>query len=301
MEMIFEMRRWWAFGGCLMALIVGTAAAEDVASPTQVDHLNIVFSVTDAAAVHEFYGEILGLERLDDIQFPGDQYMIRYLAGESEVKFIVTGQDLPKMSGRAGDARGIRLLALLLPMKEQAGILERLADAGRNVPEITVRTNAAGEFRYAFGMVYDGDGNQVEIVFLGESTPEAVFQQAQIGLSVSSHAPMDEFLSKVLQYQPVVTEGAIHRYDMGKSQLKFWEVAADLPAWNGSPTEKIGMNLVQALVDDVEAARSAIVARGGRIHTEPFALGTLATIMFVEGPDGILFEFAGPLLERFKQ
>jgi predicted enzyme related to lactoylglutathione lyase len=58
--------------------------------------------------------------------------------------------------------------------------------------------------------------------------------------------------------------------------------------------EKIGMNLIQFIVPSVEAVREEILARGGKIHTEPFPLGTLATIMFVEGPDGILFEFAGP-------
>jgi len=305
--MILEVKMLQALGVCLLVTMAGSAVAEaasaedGAASPTQVDHLNIVFSVSDAAAVHEFYGEILGLQRIPDIQFPDDQYMIRYLGGASELKFIVTGQDLPRMAGGAGNARGIRLLALLLPLSEQAGILERLADAGRVVPNVTVRENDAGEFRYAFAMVYDGDDNQVELVFLAQSTPEEVFQQAQIGLSVSNHAPMDDFLSNVLHYIPIVTEGRIHRYDMGSSQLKFWEVSADLPAWNARPTDKIGMNLIQAIVPDVAAVRSAVLARGGTIHTEPFALGTLATIMFVEGPDGILFEFAGPLLERLQQ
>ena len=69
----------------------------------------------------------------------------------------------------------------------------------------------------------------------------------------------------------------------------------------GGPFDKIGMNLVQFLVPDVDAVRKTVLERGGKIHTEPFALGKLATIMFVEGPDGILFEFAGPLLERFKK
>lgn len=234
-----------------------------------------------------------------DIALPGVRNMIRYMAGATEVKFIVTGEDLPKMSGRAGDARGIRLLALLLPIGAQAGILERLARSGRQV-DMTVRKTETGEFRYSFGMVYDGDGNQVEIVFLGESTPDEAFQQAQIGLSVSNPAAMDDFLTNVLQYHPVVTDERIHRYEMGKSQIKFWEVAADLPAWTGSPSEQIGMNLVQAIVSDVDAVRTAVLARGGTIHTEPYPLGTLATIMFVEGPDGILFEFAGPLLGRFK-
>jgi predicted enzyme related to lactoylglutathione lyase len=65
--------------------------------------------------------------------------------------------------------------------------------------------------------------------------------------------------------------------------------------------EKIGMNLIQFIVPDVDAVRAEVVARGGKIHTEPFPLGQIATIMFVEGPDGILFEFAGPLAQRFRK
>ncbi|MDP6314670.1 MAG: VOC family protein [Pseudomonadales bacterium] len=299
--MLFKILRSTLLTFCLIAGSVGSAYAEDSISPTQVNHLNIVFSVTDADEVHEFYGGILGLERIANIPFPDNQYMIRYMAGATELKFIVTGQDLAKGPKGAGSALGIRLLALLLPLKEQDGILKRLKEAGREVPEMTIRRTPEGVFRYAFGMVYDGDDNQVEIVFLDEKTPREVFQQVQFGLSVSDHAPMDDFLTRVLQYKPVVTNDRIHRYEMGRTQIKFWEVPADVPAWNGGPAELIGMNLVQAIVPDVDAVRATVLARGGKIHTEPFALGTLATIMFVEGPDGILFEFAGPLLERLKK
>jgi len=68
----------------------------------------------------------------------------------------------------------------------------------------------------------------------------------------------------------------------------------------GGPFDRKGMNLVQFLVPDVDAVRATVLERGGHIHTEPFALGKLATIMFVDGPDGILFEFAGPMLDRLK-
>lgn len=285
----------------VLTLTASAALADGAPSATQVEHLNIVYSVTDADAVHEFYGDILGLPRIPDIQLPADRVMVRYLGGVSELKFIVTGDDLPQMDGGATTARGIRLLALLLPLKEQDGILERLAQKGFEVPELTVRKTDEGVFRYAFGMIYDPDGNQVEIVFLDNSVPEATFQQAQFGLSVSNLAAMDDFLTNVLGYRPVVTEGAIHRYEMGRTQLKFWEVSSDLPAWNGGPSDIRGMSLIQSIVPDVDAVRAAVVERGGKIHTEPFALGSLATIMFVEGPDGILFEFAGPLLNRLKE
>ena len=51
----------------------------------------------------------------------------------------------------------------------------------------------------------------------------------------------------------------------------------------------------------IDAVRTTVLQRGGKIAREPFALGKLATIMFVEGPDGILFEFVGPMLERLKK
>lgn len=271
-------------------------------------HLNIVFSVSDADAVHKFYGEILGLKRIPDLKFPGETYMIRYLGGETEVKFIVTGQDLPKMEGGTRNARGIRLLALLLKESERAGILERLEAAGLDAPEFTkggvfpVSTPDARTkpYEFQYGMVYDYDGNQVEVVFLDENAPAEKFKQVQIGLAVSDMGAMDAFMTDVLGWAPAATEGRIHRYDMGVSQVKFWEVDASLPAWNKSPFEGIGYNLVQSIVPDVDLVRETVLARGGKIHTEPFALGKLATIMFVEGPDGILFEFAGPLLDRLK-
>lgn len=296
--------RLGVLGICLAAVAAagGDALAEngELPFPVATDHLNFVFSVTDADDVHKFYGEILGLERIPNIDFPGEAYMIRYMGGASELKFIVTGQDLPKMEGGTRNARGIRLLALLLPDDKRAWILENMEEAGLPMPEFTEGTNEAAGYSYRYGMTYDYDGNQIELVFLDEGAPEAKFEQIQIGLAVSDMTAMDEFLSGVLGLTPVVTEGRIHRYDMRKSQVKFWQLPGDTPVWVGGPMDKHGMNLVQFIVPDVDAVRAAVVERGGKIHTEPFPLGKLATIMFVEGPDGILFEFAGPLLDRFK-
>ena len=266
-----------------------------------VDHLNLVLSVAEAEPVHKFYGEILGLKRIPDINFPGDDYMIRYMGGDTEVKFIVTKRNLPAHEGGTRAARGIRMFALLLPEAEREGILSRMKAAEVPIPEFTSGKNEAAGYSYAYGMVYDYEGNQVEIVFLSENTPADKFRQLQIGLTVSDMAAMDAFLTDVMGYHPVVTEGRIHRYNAGVSQVKFWEGGKDLPAWVGGPMEIRGMTLVQHIVRDVDAVRTTVLERGGKIHTEPFPLGQLATIMFVEGPDGILFEFAGPLLEQFKK
>lgn len=284
-----------AIVGAAIAAVPASAFAEDPVLPfgMLVKHLNLVLSVSSGEKTHEFYGEILGLERIPDIVFPGDLHMIRYMGGESEIKFIVTNQDLPKHKGGAGKGRGIRLMAILLPTAKQAGVLERLKEHGHLEPEFTEGDG------YRYGMAYDHDGNQVEIVFVDEGT-EDTFKGFQIGLTVSDPAAMNAFLTDVLElkrfteFAPGDTK-AIHRYQVGESVVKFWTQSEDLPAYVGTPTDAIGMNLVQFIVADVAAVRDTIVERGAKIHTGPINLGTVATVMFVEGPDGILFEFAGPI------
>ncbi len=291
-------RGWIGLG--VFALLCTLANAQEKPLASQVAHLNIVFMASDQDDVHRFYGDILGLKRIPNIDLPGDSVMIRYLGGESEIKFIVSGQTLPKYEGGTQAARGIRLLAFLFPDSERSGMLQRLQANGREVPEFTTGTSPAG-YTYSYGMLYDGDGNQVEIVFLSDDAPAEKFKQIQIGLNVSQQSAMDQFLVDVLGFQPEVTDGPIHRQQMGVSQLKYWQGKAELPALTGNPMAKLGMNLIQFLVPDVDAVRAMVIEKGGKIHTEPFPLGTLATIMFVEGPDGIVFEFAGPLLDRFKK
>jgi len=289
------------FLATLLALQPTQANDTDMPFGMRVNHLNLVFSVSDAAATEEFYGGILGLKQIPDIPLPGNRRMIRYMGGDTELKFIVSGLDLPKLDGGTRAARGIRLAALLLPNAERAGIEKRLKESGHAIPEYTEGKSSAG-YGYRYGMVYDNDGNQIEIVFLDNSAPEPKFRQVQIGLTVSDSAAMGEFMSGILGLSEVAGQSneQIRRYGVGVSQIKFWEAEKEIPAHVGGPSDLIGMSLVQFIVPDVDAVRDAVLERGGTIHTEPFALGKMATIMFVEGPDEILFEFAGPMLDRLR-
>jgi catechol 2,3-dioxygenase-like lactoylglutathione lyase family enzyme len=63
---------------------MGTAHSDNLPFGMQVNHLNLVLSASDVAKIHEFYGEILGLERMPDIPFPDGISMVRYLGGETE-------------------------------------------------------------------------------------------------------------------------------------------------------------------------------------------------------------------------
>ena len=114
---------------------------------------------------------------------------------------------------------------------------------------------------------------------------------------------MNSFLRDTLRLKeldPVELSGGMMKYSyrLGTTTVKFWSTGKDLPAVATSPFEGIGFNLVQFLVADVEAVHALMKERGATIAAEPFPLGKLATIMFVEGPDGILFEFAGPQIKR---
>lgn len=259
------------------------------------DHLNLVYSVSDGPATERFYGEVLGLEQMSGFDLPGGTQMIRYRGGESELKFIVAGQDRPQMEGGLHNARGIRSLALLLPIARRAGIVERMQAAGIAVPEFT--DDNSGPISVSRAMTKDYDGNQVEMAFFNDTSSISIVDQAQIGLAVSDMAAMGEFLQQVLALEPSQTEGSVHRYDMGKTQVKFWQVPASNPAWVGRPHEKFGITMVQFVVSDVYAARDMIVARGGKILIEPYVLGDLAVVMFVEGPDGILVEFGAAVVK----
>jgi catechol 2,3-dioxygenase-like lactoylglutathione lyase family enzyme len=186
-------------------------------------------------------------------------------------------------------------LTLLLPKEQRAGIENRMQAAGIAVPEFT--DGIMGSVSVSRGLTQDYDGNSVEIMFLNDAVPNSDFGRMQIGLGVSNMAAMGAFLQQVLALEPVTTEGSMHVYEMGKTQVKFWQLPATSPAWVGRPHEMLGMAMFQFVVDDVVAARDLIVARGGKILVEPYVLGDLAIIMFVEGPDGVLVEFGAVLVK----
>ena len=259
------------------------------------DHLNLVLSVSNGPAVEQFYGDILDLERMSDVHLPDQRRMIRYRVGASELKFIVTSQNLLSMEGGLSNARGIRKLALLLPYERRSGIIQRMMDAGIEIPEFA--EDNMGLLSSSRGLTKDDEGNHVEIIFLNDESLDLSFSKLQIGLAVSNISDMGDFLHEVLELDPANIEADIHRYDLGQTQIQLWEVSKTMPKWVGRPHEMLGMTMVQFVVNDVYAARETIVERGGTIHLEPYVLGDLGVVMFAEGPDGILFEFAASLVK----
>ncbi len=285
----------------LVFLVSGMApAAEDAteALGMAVPHLNLVLAATDEAKCLKFYGEILGLKRIPNLHLPNNVEMIRYMGGKSEIKLILNNSDLPKSPGGVMDARGIRMMAILLPSSKRDGILERMEGSGLPRPEFS-RVEGAG---FEWGLVSDLDGNVVEVVFIDEVASETVFDMFQIGLTVSDTEAMREFVGKVLgleELDPEPIGGGRTKYSfkVGTSVIKFWGAGEEVPAVVGDPFTGIGYRMVQFLVRDVAAVHETLVARGAKVARGPFPLGRMASLLFIEGPDGIYFEFAGPLIQ----
>jgi len=259
------------------------------------DQLNLVYSASNGPETENLYGKILDLKRIPNVILPGERLMIRYLAGDTELKFIIKKKENSQIKGGRFNARGIRQLTILLPKEKRAGIITRMRENGMELPEFSDENiGLIGSSRFE---IRDYDDNQIELIFLDEESPGVSFKQAQIGLGVSNMDKMGAFLNNILGLEPIETKGSVHRYVMGLTQIKFWDVPISRPTWVGKPNDIVGMTMVQFVVDDVRAARDIIVARGGKIHTEPYVIGNLAIVMFVEGPDGILFEFGESLVK----
>jgi len=255
--------------------------------------LNIVYSATDIRKTEIFYGDILGLERIEDVKLPGNRTMLRYLVGKTELKFIVGKNDHIKNGDGLFDSRGIRQMTILLPMEKKEVIFKRMKAIGLSAPSLTMEK--INTISFSRGLFNDYDGNHIEILFVNNDSLDFVIGKTHIGLGVSDMNAMGEFLDKILGFETVEGYGSLRRYNMGLTQVKFWEVPISKPSITGMPDEILGMSMIQFVISDVIAARDIIASRGGKIHTEPYFVGDLAIIMIVEGPDGILVEFGAAL------
>ena len=254
------------------------------------DHLNLVFSVSNGPAIEKFYGDIMGLRRIPNVELPGGRYMLRYHGGATELKFIVTNQSSTHVENNLTTVRGIRCLTLVLPESRRQSVFSRLAVYG--LPAPTALSGNSENTRYA---LQDFEGNHIEIAFITDEPTDPDLVRMEFGLGVSDLAASGQFLQEMLGMSPIQTDAEPHQYILGQSTINLWHVSPSQPAIVGMPHEMMGMSLLQLVIRDVLAARALILARGGAIHTEPYNVGELAVVMFIEGPDGILIEFGAAL------
>ncbi|MEK7793294.1 MAG: VOC family protein [Candidatus Hydrogenedentota bacterium] len=293
------MRRVIASSCILIGAAMPDAFAQDEAKfPFEMiaEAVNVVFGAGDFEKTRAFYGDLLGLERIPDLDIPGSGPMLRFLAGKSELKFIVSAGPLPKQAGGRETARGIRMLTIYLD--ERDATLKRLRDAGVDVANFT---GADGE-EYMNGFVRDPDDNEINLVFLPPQTPRAKNRKLVIHLTVADDEATQKFYTKLVGLEEITPgmDGQSRpkfQFQAGPTTIRVSTENKDLPATPSLHSDSLGMHYIQYVVRDVAAVREKLIKAGATITREPFALGELATIMFVADPDGIINEFAGPQMK----
>jgi len=78
----------------------------------------------------------------------------------------------------------------------------------------------------------------------------------------------------------------------GKTQIKFWSGAADLPVHTGSITDALGFRYFTFMVNDVDAVAAQLKSVGAKFAVQPTDFGKIARIMMIADPDGNWIEFA---------
>jgi lactoylglutathione lyase len=125
------------------------------------DGIEIGIFVRDAERSLAFYRDVLGLEYLGDLTFPG-HHMWRFQAGKSVVK-LLEKTPTPDAANPAGDATGFRYLSLFV-----SNLDELVADVEAAGCEVIIPvTEFQPGSRFAF--VGDPEGNRLELLDVDSS------------------------------------------------------------------------------------------------------------------------------------
>ena len=120
------------------------------------DGIEIGIVVRDAEKSLAFYRDVLGLEYLGDLTFPGN-HMWRFQAGKSVVK-LLEQTPTPDAANPTGDASGFRYLSLFV-----SNLDELVGDVTAAGCEIFIPvTEFQPGARFAF--VGDPEGNRIELL-----------------------------------------------------------------------------------------------------------------------------------------
>ena len=259
------------------------------------DHLNLVISASDETKTINFYGKVLGLNRISDIELPEKRKMIRYIAGESELKFIIRNKDSSLMESNFNNEIGIRQLTLFIPIERKQEIIDKVLKNNIKLPKFI--NSKIGSIDISKTLINDFDGNIIELVFLSDELDNYNFNTSEFQLNVTDAKITGSFLRSILGFKYIKNKENQDIFKIGKTLVKLNEVNGSSKKRVGLPGEIEGYSLVQFVVNDVIASRNQILMNGGKIHTEPYKIGDLAIIMFIESPDGILFEFGAALVK----
>ena len=257
------------------------------------NHLNLVYSSSSKDYVEKFYGDILGLKRISDIQLPGNRLMVRYIGGESELKFIVNEENKNLIQNKPNQFLGISKLSLFFSIKDKEKLIEKLKNS-----KVEIKNFNESFFKGSYISkleILDFEKNLIEIIFIDKESDNYKFNYSKIFINVSNSKEAESYFQNILGFKPIKNEKGSFEYKMGKTIIGINELKNPKKKYVGMPHEILGMSLIQFVVKDIPFSRNEILKRGGKIFIEPYNIGNLAVIMFTQGPDGILFEFGAAL------
>jgi catechol 2,3-dioxygenase-like lactoylglutathione lyase family enzyme len=278
-------------------LVVGPGAlAENPDIPNLMlkPSVNLVLSVGDVEKSKEFYGEVLGLQPMSNLNLPGGFVMTRYNVGGTEIKFLHSPAAKSGETGKPDAAIGIRRLTLFF--RDPQVLAKRFHEHGLAEPKFAPEPNARGWSR---ALVSDPDGNELALVIPPAGTADDVFNTIELRLTVGNLEKSRRFYREFVRFVALDPEkvpaegGEIYRFRHGNTTIELASFGPDLPKHCGRWEKARGLRYIQYIVSDLDAVSEFAKSSGQKIEQPIFPLGKLARIMFIADPDGIINEFVG--------
>jgi predicted enzyme related to lactoylglutathione lyase len=287
----------WLAIGTLSAALASSAAAENVDIPNLMlkPSVNLVLSVGDVAKSKEFYGEVLALKPMSNLNLPGGFVMTRYQVGGTEIKFLHSPAAKDAHTGKPSEAIGIRRLTLFF--RDPQALAARFKQHNLPAPEFETEP---GERGWSRALVSDPDGNELALAIAPADAPDAALDNIELQLTVADLAASRKFYGQFIRFQelepqkvPAAEGGELHRFRHGNTTIVLGSFGPALPKHSGRWERARGMRYIQYIVGDLDAVSDYAATSGVKIEQPIFPLGKLARIMFLADPDGIINEFVG--------
>jgi catechol 2,3-dioxygenase-like lactoylglutathione lyase family enzyme len=229
----------------------------------------------DAERMLEFYGDVLGFERMPNIGA-----VARVRAGGSEFKLQRRGADQEPIAGGPQGALGFRLVGFYF--SDEAALRARFEQHGYPQPEF--RSVPGSATRVA--LAYDPDGQAVELIVVPDAS-STTLQQLEIGLTVSDLERSREFyrdfvgLEELAPIDDPLFGTTKHRFRHGSTLIALRAFDTALPADTTS-------GLIQYVVSGIERVQELGRARGVTID-RPLSGPVDAPLrtLWIADPDGI--------------
>jgi catechol-2,3-dioxygenase len=262
-----------------------SGGGENLASLQTQSAMNVFrrFSV-ERDKVKEFYGDVLGLAPMPDINMPGGGVMTRYHVGDAEIKLTTASANQRGPSGPITDVTGLRVFTFFVP--DEAAVTARFKARGYTEPAF----RKAKDGKSGVAMVQDPDGQWVELV-AAPGAPADTFSRVEVGLTVSdidkSRAFYRDFvgLEELAPNEARSVPARQHRYRYGTITINLWSFGAGKPA----NTTTAGIQYVIRNIEAVDAKAKAFDVR----VTQPLGpFGTALRTIWLADPDGVTNYFA---------